>query len=275
MSGLLTTVLPLMMLIGFSVILGMWNAPCHPEGRKRYTSLVLSGNFLAAIIGLWWVGYSLFQRALPVATPGQLLATVATCVWLGTSYAEYRVSQRKLTIIPLAAVIVLMASALAAGLNTGQDLPENLVNPRAAIHIALSLAGITLILGSGVYGAGEIILHRQIKSRSFGQWFHDMPSMSDLNRLRRVSLTAGWILITISIASALGTLWLMPASREVTVSHLHPMLTLWATITALWAADRFHWLAQQKMALVSLLVSALMVLLIIVSVIGFFTRFFA
>jgi HemX protein len=268
----LTSVIPLGLLVGYSVLIGLWNAPCHAEGRKRDHHLVRAGNILTLVLGIWWVGFALFQGVLPIASPGQLLATVATFIWLGATYAQYRVNQRKLTIIPLAAVVILFIAAVSMGMGKVEVLPENLVNPRASVHIAMSLSAVTLLLGSGVFGAGEIILHKQIKSRTFGQWFHDMPSMSDLNRLRRVSLTAGWILITISVAMALGSLVLMPESREVTISHLHPMLVLWVTITSLWAADRFHWIAQQKLAVAAVGMSALMVLLLIVSVIGFFAR---
>ncbi|MCB2211604.1 hypothetical protein KQI52_05775 [bacterium] len=275
MQVFLTTVLPLIMLVGFSLLLGLWNAPCHPEGRKRDHHLIRAGNILAIIFGIWWAGYAVFQGALLVATPGQLLVTFACFMWLGVAYTQTRVSQRKLTIIPLAVVALLLISALALGLETTSVKPENLVNARASVHIAMSLAAVTLLLGSGMFGAGEIILHKQIKSRTFGQWFHDMPSMSDLNRLRRVSLTAGWVLVTISVVSALGTLWFLPESREATISHLHPMLVLWGIITSLWLADRFHWLAQQKLAAASVGVSALMILLLIVSVIGFFTRHYA
>ncbi len=271
MNTLLAAIIPLGMLVGFSVLLGLWNAPCHQEGRKRDRHLIRAGNILALVFAAWWAGFTLYQGVILIATPGQLLATFACAIWLAASYAQYRVSQRKLTIIPLAAAILLLVSAMAIGLGRAADLPQTLINPRASVHIAMSLAGVTLLLGSGVYGAGEIILHKQIKSRTFGQWFHDLPSMSDLNRLRRVSLTAGWLLVTISVASAMSTLWLLPESREATISHLHPMLTLWAIITTLWAADRFHWLAQQKIAFASLAVSGLMVLLLIVSLVGFFT----
>jgi ABC-type uncharacterized transport system permease subunit len=272
MNTLLAAIIPLGMLVGFSVLLGLWNAPCHQEGRKRDHHLIRAGNIIALVFAAWWIGFTFYQGAILIVTPGQLLATFACSVWLAASYAQYRVSQRKLTIIPLAAAILLLVSAMAMGLGRAADIPEALVNPRASAHITMSLVGVTLLLGSGVFGAGEIILHKQIKSRTFGQWFHDLPSMSDLNRLRRVSLTAGWLLITISIASAMSTLWFTPESREATISHLHPMLTLWVIITILWATDRFHWAAQQKMALASLAISGLMVLLLIISLVGFFTR---
>ena len=76
--------------------------------------------------------------------------------------------------------------------------------------------------------------------------------------------------MTLSVVLAMATLWLTPSTREATISHLHPMLTLWVILSALWAADRFNWLAQLKLAAASVAVSALMMLLIVISVVEFF-----
>jgi ABC-type uncharacterized transport system permease subunit len=267
---LVVTIAPLALVIGLSVLLGLWLAPCHTEGRKKEEHLIRPGMALAVIGLLWLLSLGLSQRLLPVMTPGQLLAATGVLVWAGHCYVQHRISQKKLTVLPLASALLLIAAGMAVGLGEPLRPPEALANPRAAAHIALSLTAVTLLIGSGVFGAGEIILHRQITRRRFGKWFHDLPSLADLNRLRRLSLTAGWALMTTSVVLAMATLWLMPATREATISHLHPMLTLWVVLSALWAADRFHWLAQPKLAAASLAVSALMVLLIVISVIEFF-----
>lgn len=270
MTLLVVTVAPLALVIGLSVLLGLWLAPCHTEGRKKEEHLIRPGTALAVIGLLWLLSLGLSQRLLPVMTPGQLLASTGVLVWAGHCYVQHRISQKKLTVLPLASALLLIAAGMAVGLGEPLRPPEALANPRAAAHIALSLTAVTLLIGSGVFGAGEIILHRQITRRRFGKWFHDLPSLADLNRLRRLSLTAGWALMTTSVVLAMATLWLMPATREATISHLHPMLTLWVVLSTLWAADRFHWLAQLKLAAASVAVSALMVLLIVISVIEFF-----
>jgi ABC-type uncharacterized transport system permease subunit len=270
MSLLLLTVVPLGLVMSFSVLLGLWLAPCHPEGRKKEDHLILPGTVLAVIGVLWMVVLGFWQGLLPVVTPGQLLVSLGVLNWVGHAYVERRISEKKLTVLPLGSTLLLIAAGMVAGLGAAGAVPQALLPPRAAIHVALSLTAITLLIGSGVFGAGEIILHRQITRRRFGKWFHDLPSLSDLNRLRRLSLNLGWALMTISMVSAMATLWLMPETREATVSHLHPMLTLWVILTALWAADRFHWLAQLKLAAASVGVSALMVVLMVISVIEFF-----
>jgi hypothetical protein len=76
--------------------------------------------------------------------------------------------------------------------------------------------------------------------------------------------------MTVSVVLAMAGLWLLPTAREATISHLHPMLTLWVILSALWAAERFRWLTQLKLAAASVAVSALMVVLIVISVVEFF-----
>lgn len=270
MSALLLSVAPLLLVIGFSVLLGLWLAPSHTGGRKKQDHLIRPGTALAVVGVVWLAALGLWQGLLPVVTPGQLLACLGVLIWAGHSYVQHRVSQKKLTVLPLTSSVLLVAAGIAAGLGEPAAPPEALANPRAAAHIALSLAAVTLLVGSGVFGAGELILHRQIVGRRFGRWFHDLPPLSDLSRLRRLSLTAGWVLLTLSVASAMATLWMLPGTREATISHLHPMLTLWVILTALWAADRFSWLAQLKLAAASVTVSALMVVLLVISLIEFF-----
>jgi ABC-type uncharacterized transport system permease subunit len=269
-SLLIFSVGPLGLVIAFSVLLGLWLAPCHTEGRKKEKYLLRFGDVLAVFGVSWLAALGLKQGLLPVVTPGQLLASLGVLNWAGHSYVQHRISERKLTIFPLVATLLLISTGLVAGLQTGASIPQALIPPRAAVHIALSLLAITLLVGSGLFGAGELILGRQIKRRRFDRWFHDLPSLSDLNHLRRVALTAGLGLLSLSLLSAMATLWLMPDTREVTISHLHPMLSLWVILTVLWTVDRFQWAAQLKLAAASMTVAALMIVLIVVSVIEFF-----
>jgi hypothetical protein len=266
----MTTVAPLVLTIGCSILLGLWLAPCHPEGRKKEDHLIWPGSALAVAGLVWLVAFGYWQGFLPVVTPGQLLASLGVLNWAAHSWVQRRISEKKLTVLPLGATLLLIAGGQAAGLGVAGEVPEALVPPRVAVHVALSLTAITLLIGSGVFGAGEIILHNQITKRRFGKWFHDLPSLADLNRLRRLSLSSGWALMTFSVVLAMATLWLMPSTREATISHLHPMLTLWVILSALWAADRFNWLTQLKLATASVAVSALTVLLIVISVVEFF-----
>ena len=85
-------------------------------------------------------------------------------------------------------------------------MPEKLRGLHASVHITLSLAGIAMLLGSGVFGAGQVILHGHLRKRDFDVWFQRLPSLDDLDRLRRLTLGAGWLLVTVSLVSA--SVWL-------------------------------------------------------------------
>lgn len=273
MSTLLFSAAPMGLVIGFSVLLGLWLAPCHTESRRKERRLMTIGDLLAVLAVAWVVALAFEQKLVPVVTPGQLLISLGVLNWAGHSYVQHRISERKLTVFPLGATILLIAGGHVAGLQPGTNIPEALISARAAVHVELSLLSITLLVGSGLFATGELILDRQIKRRRFGRWFHDLPSLSDLNLLRRVSLTAGWALLSLSLVSAMATLWLLPETRQATISHLHPMLTLWVILTVLWTADRFRLAAQRILAAASVTVAGLMLVLIVVSVIEFFDGF--
>jgi ABC-type transport system involved in cytochrome c biogenesis permease subunit len=149
-------------------------------------------------------------------------------------------------------------------------VPERLRGLHASVHITLSLAGIAMLLGSGVFGAGQVILHGHLRKRDFDVWFQRLPSLDDLDRLRRLTLGAGWLLVTVSLISALIWLRLHPSESGIMMSHLHPMLLLAVLITALLAVDRFRWLSSQRLASLSLALSAVVMLLLLVSVVEIF-----
>jgi hypothetical protein len=149
-------------------------------------------------------------------------------------------------------------------------VPEKLRGLYASIHITLSLAGIAMLLGSGVFGAGQVILNGHLRKRDFDVWFQRLPSLDDLDRLRRLTLGAGWLLVTVSLVSAGVWLRVHPSQNGVMMSHLHPMILLAVLITALLAADRFRWLSVQRLASLSFALSAVVMVLLLVSVVEIF-----
>jgi ABC-type uncharacterized transport system permease subunit len=140
----------------------------------------------------------------------------------------------------------------------------------AAFHITLSLAAVAMLLGAGVFGAGALILHRRIARREFGPLFSSLPSLDEMHRLRGEAIFVGWLLITVSLASAVVWMRFFRTDSKIMESHLHPMLTLWAIVSALAAADRFRWLTKHRLAILSVILAALVMALILVSIIEFF-----
>lgn len=275
MNRFLFDIAPLLLLTCSGGLLAAWLILAGRPDRRLEEGVVKSGTVLAFLLAAWVIGLLLVQRQLPVLNPGQVIAFLAVLIWIGHSITQRRVRQRLLTLMPLGAVVLLLLAGIASGLEPGANIPEGLKGPRAAFHISLSLAGVAMLLGSGVFGAGQLVLHKQIKKRSFGTWFQHLPSLNDLDRLRRMTLAAGWLLITASVGSAMIAFYLETPREGAMLSHLHPMLTLWFLITALALADRRRWLGSQRLAQGSLILSALMVILIVVSVVEVFTGRFA
>ncbi|MBL7033898.1 MAG: hypothetical protein ISR91_07100 [Candidatus Delongbacteria bacterium] len=269
MSIILFRVIPLLLLVTFSGLLALWAVilKTSDRGLEHYSTI---GNTLLGWCYLFWIAAIYwYQGETPILNAGQLTVFLGGLVWWGQNISHRRVRQRMLIMLPLGAVILFLLAGLLLGLEA-HTYQKALVEGNTALHIVISLAGVAMLLGSGVYGAGQFLLHRQIKKRSFGHWFNLLPSLQDLNRLRRFALVLGWLLVTISLLSAfIGT-----PSGEGTmgsvVSHLHPVLTLWIIITLLVTADRLPFFASEKLAFVSFVLSLAMLILLLVSVVGIY-----
>jgi ABC-type uncharacterized transport system permease subunit len=275
MSAFVYATAPLILLALTSGLLAAWGMLLARPDRKIEEVLVGLGTALALLLTGWLVWMSLLQHQVPVLTPGQVLVFLGVLIWLMHSLLQRRVRQRFFSLMPLGVLVLLLLLGTIAGLRPGAGVPETLFGFRSGFHITLSLAGMALLLGSGVFGAGHLVLHKQIKRRSFGTWFQHLPSLQDLDRLRRTTLGAGWLLVTVSLASAMASMYLDPGRGGAMLSHLHPMLVLWALITLLLAADRFRWMGSRRLAVGSLVLAGLMVVLIAVSVVEIFTGRFA
>jgi ABC-type uncharacterized transport system permease subunit len=269
MEHIVFCIVPQLLLLLFGVLLGIWGLLLRRNDLGLEHTALRVGRVGAAAIAAWVIGITLVQRQLPMLNPGQLAFFLGGLVWLGQSWVQRRVDQRLFAILPLLGVVVLMVIGLVLGLRP--DAPAGaLLGPGAAAHVALSLAGVALLLGCGVFGAGHAILSWHIRRRRFDAWFRRLPSLGDLDRLRRRTLLAGWTLVTISLISAF--IWgrLQPPEDPTVVSHLHPMVLLVVLLTGLVAADRFRWLGSSHLAVGCVVMSALVVALLGVSVVEIF-----
>jgi ABC-type uncharacterized transport system permease subunit len=261
---------PQLLLLLFGVILGMWGLLLRRHDAGFEQSAQRLGRVAAGVALAWLITVSIVQRQLPMLNGGQLAFFLAVLVWMGQCYAQRRVNQRLFVLLPLTGVVVLMVFGLVLGL-TPDRVAGVLVGPGVAAHVTMSLAGIALLLGCGVFGAGRAILHWHIRKRRFDAWFQRLPSLGDLDRLRHLTLVSGWVLVTASLLSSLAWSWLRPVDAETVVSHLHPMVLLVVVLTALVAADRFRWLGANNIALGCVAMSALVLALLTVSVVEIFT----
>jgi ABC-type uncharacterized transport system permease subunit len=269
MDSLFYTVLPQILLLVFGGLLGVWAILLRRADLQLEKGARRIGRVGAALYLVWLVGVTIHQHQLPMLNPGQLALFLGGLVWFGQCWVQRSVDQRLFALLPLLGVVLLTLVGVVLGLRPGAPA-EQLLGWGAAIHVTLSLAGIALLLGCGVFGAGHVILHRNIRNRSFNAWFQRLPSLGDLDRLRRRSLIAGWVLVTVSLLSALAWAARQPADRDVIVSHLHPMILLAVILLALVAADRFRLLSANKLAAGCVIMSAVVLGLLGVSVVEIF-----
>ena len=269
MSTLYVT-LPLIFVAFSSGLLAAWLMLIARPDRKIEEVLVRIGTVLSLLLVHWLVVMAAIQNQAPVLTPGQVMVFLGVQIWSMHSLLQRKVRQRFFSIFPLSVLAVMLVLGTTIGLKPGADVPASLFGFRSGFHITLSVAGVALLLGSGVFGTAHLILHKQIKRRTFGKWYQNLPSLTDLDRLRGTTLGWGWLLITVSVISAMSNLYLNPERDSAMISHLHPMLTLWVLISALTAADRFRWLGNRRLAAGALLLSCVMLLLIVVSVVEIF-----
>lgn len=269
MDRFLLQIAPQLLLVGFGALLGIWGLLMRRLDPQLETVAARLGGIAAALLAAWIVAVSLAQGQLPLLNPGQLAFFLAGLVWLGQCYVQRRVDQRLFVVLPLFGVIGLMVFGLAWGLRPAAAGPA-LRGLEVALHVSLSLAGVALLLGCGVFATGHVILNQQIRHRRFDAWFQRLPSLEDLDRLRRLALTAGAALVAASAVSA--SIWtaLRPGGDPTVMSHQHPMLLLTALLVVLVAADRRRWWTAHRRAVGCVVMSGLMLALLCVSVVEIF-----
>lgn len=269
MDQFLYLVAPQFLLVVFGILLGVWAVLLRrtDPGLEAIAGRVGWGG--AALLVAWIAGVTASQNQLPLLNPGQLAFFLAALVWLGQCYAQRQVDQRLFAVLPLLGVVGLMILGLVFGLQPGQ-VTRFLVGPEVALHVTFSLAGVALLLGCGVFATGHVILHRQIRRRQFNAWFQRLPSLGDLDRLRRLTLLAGAVLVIASLVSAMIWTSLRSSDDPTVISHLHPMLLLAVLLAALVAADRRRWLPANHLAIGCVVMSGLVLTLLCVSVIEIF-----
>jgi ABC-type uncharacterized transport system permease subunit len=259
---------PALLLLAYGGLLSTYIHMAYQPDKRIETAASHAGMVTLAVYALWMVLITVQQDQVPIANVGQIAAFLGFLIWADTSYVQLRVRQRMLAMLPIAAVAFLLLIGVVAGARP-DVLPKAMTGPFAATHITVSLAGVAMLMGAGVFGAGYLILHRQIKSRHFSGLFSRLPSMEDVNRQRAVAVYTGWLLITLSLIAS--TIWFF--IYHVGESPVHPHLAgmgfLWLGVSALALAEKLRWLSQHRLAMVSVGFAGFVLVLILMTVIGF------
>lgn len=261
---ILFSLLPAVIVAMYGALLATWvHLASHPNKFIEKLATRLSWISLSVYF-LWLLLISLVQNQIPFASIGQLAALIGFFIWAAHIYAQKRMKQGILIVLPVVTVIFLILLSLVLGTQP-TETPEIFEGEWVSLHIAFTMAGVALLLGAGVYGFGYLVLHRQIKKRKFGPLFSLMPSLNDLNMLRSLTVSAGWLFVTLGIL--FGSIWMLMRTElfDILRNHLGIALFSWGIITLMALASRFRWLKQRQLAGFSALLSVIMIVLIIMS----------
>ncbi len=259
------TLFPAIMLLFFGGLLAMWVTLYHKPDELLERIADRVGWTTLALFAVWLSILTYDQRQIPILTAGQISVFLSFLIWMDQLLVQRKMSQRMLVILPLVTVILLLLAGIAGGLHH-KSAPDELHSAWSAVHIVLSMAGVAMLFGSGVYGAGSMLLRRELMSRKFGRLFSSLPSMDEMHKLRAFAIYFGWLLITISFASAVVFMFLENSGTPSFFSHLHEMVGLWGATSLLALSERFRWLGDQKQARLTVAISTVIFLLITGSV---------
>jgi ABC-type uncharacterized transport system permease subunit len=269
MNLIVYALLPGLMLLMYGGLLSTYVHIAYQPDRRMETAAAHAGHVTLGLYALWMTLITISQNQLPILNAGQVAAFLGFLIWADQSLVQLKVRQRMLALLPIAAVTLLLLIGIVAGARP-DEIPPKVHGPWVAFHITLSLAGVAMLMGAGVYGAGYLILHRQMKTRSFGSLFSRLPSMEEIHRLRVVAVGVGWLLITVSLFSSSVWMLLYKSLDDILHSHLAGMIGLWLAVSGLALADRKRWASARRMAALTLALMGIVLLLIVATVIGIF-----
>ena len=237
----------------------------HPDKYAEKWANRLS-SFSFGLYFLWILLLTIYQKQIPFVTEGQLAALLGFFIWTAHLYVQRKIKQGILVVLPLIAVVIMILFSIILGTQSIPP-PEMFRGFWAALHITFTMGGVSLLLGTGVYGIGYLVLHQRIKQRKFGPFYSLMPSLGDLSYLRSITLVTGWFLITTGMIA--GTIWMLKRTDFYSLmkGHLGIAIVFWLIISAVSVASKFKLLGQRKLAAFSVLLSAVIFALIIISII--------
>jgi HemX protein len=266
MIAVVFSLLPAIILVSFGGLLATWIHLVNRPDNKIET-LATRISWIALFLYLaWMIILSVYQGQLPFVSIGQLLAFFGFLIWGAHIYVQRKVKQGILVIAPIITVIAMTLMSLIIGTQPVQ-VPDMFSSVWVSFHITFAVAGAVLVQGAGIHSLGYVILHRQIKQRKFGPLFTLLPSLEDLARLRTVAILTGWLLISFGMIGGIVWMGIRTEFFEILTGHLGIAIIFWIIISITAVANRFRWLSQYQLSGFSVILSAVILILIFVSII--------
>jgi ABC-type uncharacterized transport system permease subunit len=140
--------------------------------------------------------------AFPVAKAWMLLSATAWVVAILFALITWRVNTPSVGGIVLAMVAGLQGLASAFGPVRAQALPP--ADAGLLLHVVtVVLASAALVL-SGLFGFLHLILYRQMRRKSFGPVYRELPDLEQLGRLTRRAALVGFVMLTAGLNVGIG-----------------------------------------------------------------------
>lgn len=162
-----------------------------------------SGVFYSAL-GLHGVYLSLLGAHtghFPIASKSEFFSLLALSVGAIYALAERRHREANTGIFFIAIVFLFeAASALMAG-DVG-IVPDRSRNPVYGIHVIFTVLGFAGLTVSSLYSLMYLMLNRQLKSRTLGLIFRQLPPLSVLENMSRLATLTG--VVTLGVGLLLG-----------------------------------------------------------------------
>ncbi len=171
-----------------------------PAFAARWRPWTLGGALVlhGAMFGTRWV----VAETFPVN--GAWLLVSATALTIAALFAAIASRTQHVAVggIVLAMVTLLQAAASALGPVRAELLPP--AGATKILHVVtVFLAAAALIL-AGLFGYLHLLLYRQMRRKSFGPLYSELPSLEHLSRLTRRAALAGFLFVTAGLNVGIG-----------------------------------------------------------------------
>lgn len=180
------------------------------------------------------------DRHVPLASPAELMTTVAFAVAAAYVYVERRsgVASTGTFLLSFSFALQTLSSAFIQPL---ASFPELLRSPLFAMHTVAAVLGYTGFAVSAVYGGLYLFLYWELKRSRFGLVYDRLPPLETLARMSLRAVVFGLAFLTVTIA--FGSLW---AASEFPGFVRDPKVALTALVWLIYAAAAWlhyvrHW----------------------------------
>ena len=204
-----------MNLVVFKVTLAIYFLSTLGYFISMYTRKVFWARMATWIFMVAFLNHTLFlilryaeTRQVPVFSLHEALALFA---WMITgAYLAFQLKTKTrilgIFVSPVAFLLMILSSS---GLGAKVLIPPVLQGNLVPIHIILAVLGEALFALASLSGVMYLIQERRIKNKKTGSLTSMLPSLTDLDKINRISLSLGFPLLTLGILA--GSIWAQTA----------------------------------------------------------------